>query len=169
MKFCVNARFIFQVKDNQNSFFVKAVSIFLLVTLIYIIFFFLLILGCSDRGKYGENCSMSCPSNCLKSRCDITKGTCFECIAGYLGPTCESNTIIAIQLFFLKLLMLLWLLQTYDVKEMDRRSSYIAYYWIDYAFPFLCTSYFSWRILLCIKNCWWEHLTIKQTKVCLII
>ena len=108
MKFCVNPRFIFQVKDNQNSFFLKAVSIFLLVTLRYIIFFFLLLLGCSDQGKFGENCSMSCPPNCLKSRCDITKGTCFECIVGYLGPTCESNTIITKQLFFLKLLMLLW-------------------------------------------------------------
>lgn len=53
--------------------------------------FFLLQLGCSDQGKFGENCSMLCPSKCLKSRCDITNGTCFECTVGYLGPTCESD------------------------------------------------------------------------------
>nr|XP_022290649.1 uncharacterized protein LOC111102273 [Crassostrea virginica] len=51
--------------------------------------------GCSDQGKFGENCSMSCPTNCLKSRCDITKGTCFECIVGYLGPTCETGSSTA--------------------------------------------------------------------------
>nr|XP_022289968.1 uncharacterized protein LOC111101677 isoform X2 [Crassostrea virginica] len=45
--------------------------------------------GCSDQGKFGENCSMPCPPKCLKNSCDITKGTCFECIVGYLGPTCE--------------------------------------------------------------------------------
>nr|XP_022289949.1 uncharacterized protein LOC111101657 [Crassostrea virginica]XP_022289950.1 uncharacterized protein LOC111101657 [Crassostrea virginica] len=51
--------------------------------------------GCSDQGKFGENCSMSCPPKCLKSRCDIRNGTCFECIVGYLGPTCESESSTA--------------------------------------------------------------------------
>nr|XP_022289715.1 uncharacterized protein LOC111101490 [Crassostrea virginica]XP_022289716.1 uncharacterized protein LOC111101490 [Crassostrea virginica] len=51
--------------------------------------------GCSDQGKFGENCSMLCPPKCLKSRCDITTGTCFECTVGYLGPTCESESSTA--------------------------------------------------------------------------
>ncbi|XP_078338984.1 uncharacterized protein LOC111101455 [Crassostrea virginica] len=51
--------------------------------------------GCSDQGKFGENCSMLCPPKCLKRRCDITNGTCFECIVGYLGPTCESESSTA--------------------------------------------------------------------------
>ena len=51
----------------------------------------LLLLACPIQGQYGVNCSTLCPENCLEGLCDIVQGTCFECVNGYKGPTCEGN------------------------------------------------------------------------------
>lgn len=48
-----------------------------------------LLLGCTISGYYGENCSTSCPENCLDGLCDTVNGSCYACIDGYSGPTCH--------------------------------------------------------------------------------
>nr|XP_022307239.1 uncharacterized protein LOC111113335 isoform X2 [Crassostrea virginica] len=49
------------------------------------------IYGCRTPGWYGENCSIPCPQNCQEGRCDISEGTCLECINGYGGPRCGKD------------------------------------------------------------------------------
>lgn len=51
----------------------------------------MIFLGCPFHGKYGDNCSAPCPENCMEGRCHIVEGTCFECVNGYKGPTCDGN------------------------------------------------------------------------------
>ena len=51
----------------------------------------LLLLGCSSIGYYGENCSIPCPVNCLDGLCDTENGTCYRCLDGYSGPTCNKG------------------------------------------------------------------------------
>lgn len=46
--------------------------------------------GCL-RNTYGENCSGTCPVNCLNDICDIISGTCFFCDTGFKGPRCENG------------------------------------------------------------------------------
>ena len=50
-----------------------------------------LLLGCPSLGYYGENCSIPCPENCLGGLCDSVNGTCFGCLDGYSGPTCNED------------------------------------------------------------------------------
>ena len=47
--------------------------------------------GCPSLGYYGENCSIPCPVNCLDGICDSVNGTCFGCLDGYSGPTCNEG------------------------------------------------------------------------------
>ena len=59
-------------------------------------YIFLKISGCVSQ-KYGKNCSLLCPQNCLKSRCDIDTGACLSCITGYTGQMCtEGNKMKSI-------------------------------------------------------------------------
>nr|XP_022290289.1 uncharacterized protein LOC111101928 [Crassostrea virginica] len=45
--------------------------------------------GCTSPKSYGENCSITCPENCTDRRCHIVEGTCFQCLNGYSGLTCN--------------------------------------------------------------------------------
>nr|XP_022294925.1 platelet endothelial aggregation receptor 1-like [Crassostrea virginica] len=45
--------------------------------------------GCRKQGRYGENCAISCPTNCLDSVCHVVNGTCFGCSMGYKGEMCD--------------------------------------------------------------------------------
>ena len=51
----------------------------------------LLLLGCPSLGYYGENCSIPCPVNCRDGLCDKENGTCYSCLDGYSGPTCNEG------------------------------------------------------------------------------
>ncbi|XP_078309528.1 uncharacterized protein LOC111106256 [Crassostrea virginica] len=46
------------------------------------------IYGCPS-GTHGENCSLTCPVNCLQGRCNIVTGTCLGCVAEFTGEYCE--------------------------------------------------------------------------------
>nr|XP_022306632.1 protein draper-like isoform X1 [Crassostrea virginica] len=46
--------------------------------------------GC-PTSSYGENCSLPCPENCQKQRCDIVEGRCLGCLTGYTGPRCDKK------------------------------------------------------------------------------
>ena len=48
-------------------------------------------LGCPKQGRYGENCSISCPENCLDSVCHNVNGTCFGCAMGYKETMCDQG------------------------------------------------------------------------------
>ncbi|XP_022310847.2 uncharacterized protein LOC111116136 [Crassostrea virginica] len=48
------------------------------------------VFGCASQ-KYGKNCSLLCPQNCLKGRCDIDTGACLSCITGYTGQMCTEE------------------------------------------------------------------------------
>lgn len=50
-----------------------------------------LFLGCPSPDFYGENCSLSCSTHCINSRCHIETGHCFGCKDGYQGPMCEQR------------------------------------------------------------------------------
>lgn len=65
--------------------------------------------GCLNVSYYGENCSTPCHQNCLKGRCDVVDGTCFDCIPGYTGSTCDTGCNAIIMLRFR------W--ETIDVEE----------------------------------------------------
>ncbi|XP_078330301.1 uncharacterized protein LOC111113226 isoform X2 [Crassostrea virginica] len=41
--------------------------------------------GCPTPGRYGKNCSLLCPENCI---CDVKDNTCVECVSGYKGHLC---------------------------------------------------------------------------------
>ena len=46
-------------------------------------------LGCPKQGRYGENCALSCPANCVDKLCHVVYGTCFGCQMGYKGAKCD--------------------------------------------------------------------------------
>ena len=51
--------------------------------------------GC-PIGRYDDNCSSVCPSNCNNNICDPDNGECYSCYPGWRGDTCtESNYITA--------------------------------------------------------------------------
>ncbi|XP_056017466.1 multiple epidermal growth factor-like domains protein 11 [Ostrea edulis] len=47
--------------------------------------------GCKESGVYGYNCDLPCPNNCQELRCDIIKGTCLSCTAGWVGYFCNTS------------------------------------------------------------------------------
>ncbi|XP_078328172.1 uncharacterized protein LOC144623585 [Crassostrea virginica] len=47
--------------------------------------------GCSKPRVYGINCDIPCPKNCRYEICHIKNGTCFGCVAGYLGTFCQTE------------------------------------------------------------------------------
>ncbi|XP_061166269.1 receptor-type tyrosine-protein phosphatase epsilon-like [Saccostrea echinata] len=47
--------------------------------------------GCSNAGKYGENCDVPCPENCQEQGCNINNGECLGCIPGYQGLSCNRS------------------------------------------------------------------------------
>lgn len=48
------------------------------------------ITGC-ERGSYWENCTRTCPGNCLNDACDIFSGNCYLCDNGYKGSMCDGG------------------------------------------------------------------------------
>ena len=53
-------------------------------------------LGCPKQGDYGENCALSCSSNCVDGVCHIVYGTCFGCRMGYKGAMCNESLFLSI-------------------------------------------------------------------------
>ncbi|XP_078327568.1 uncharacterized protein LOC111113517 isoform X2 [Crassostrea virginica] len=47
--------------------------------------------GCSEPGIYGVKCDIPCPNNCRYKICHIKNGTCFGCVAGYMGTFCKTE------------------------------------------------------------------------------
>nr|XP_022305532.1 receptor-type tyrosine-protein phosphatase epsilon-like [Crassostrea virginica] len=47
--------------------------------------------GCSKPRVYGMKCDMPCPYNCKYKTCHIKNGTCFGCVAGYMGTFCKTE------------------------------------------------------------------------------
>nr|XP_022305530.1 receptor-type tyrosine-protein phosphatase epsilon-like isoform X2 [Crassostrea virginica] len=47
--------------------------------------------GCSKPGVYGMKCDIPCPTNCRYKTCHIKNGTCFRCVAGYMGTFCKTE------------------------------------------------------------------------------
>ncbi|XP_062617055.1 multiple epidermal growth factor-like domains protein 10, partial [Saccostrea cucullata] len=45
--------------------------------------------GRCDLGFYGVNCTQ-CPRNCFNNSCHFKTGECVNCIAGYIGASCET-------------------------------------------------------------------------------
>ena len=37
------------------------------------------------------NCDIQCPNNCRYKTCHIKNGTCFGCVAGYMGTFCKTG------------------------------------------------------------------------------
>ena len=48
-------------------------------------------IGCSKPGVYGMECDIPCPNNCRYKTCHIKNGTCFGCVAGYMGTFCKTG------------------------------------------------------------------------------
>ncbi|KAK0042737.1 multiple epidermal growth factor-like domains protein 11, partial [Biomphalaria pfeifferi] len=42
-----------------------------------------------DSNYYGQNCSMECPTKCFNASCDNVRGTCDDCLVGFMGKFCE--------------------------------------------------------------------------------
>nr|XP_022311199.1 uncharacterized protein LOC111116496 [Crassostrea virginica] len=61
------------------------------VTLIYTELCEVTVKGCSKPGVYGISCDISCPNNCRYKTCHIKNGTCFACVAGYMGTFCKTG------------------------------------------------------------------------------
>ena len=46
------------------------------------------------NGKYGQNCTGRCSSNCLDGACDHVDGRCAQgCNPGYQGTTCSNGNL----------------------------------------------------------------------------
>lgn len=51
-----------------------------------------IVTGCS-KGVYGDSCDKPCPDNCMEHKCDVTDGTCLECLAGWIGKFCDKDEV----------------------------------------------------------------------------
>ena len=51
------------------------------------------VLGCQIAGVYGDSCAKQCPINCRGSVCHLQMGTCFGCVSGWKGTTCNTRMI----------------------------------------------------------------------------
>lgn len=63
-----------------------------------IVYHTLLLLGCRNYRYYGEDCNMTCPTNCQERRCEINTGHCLGCIAGYHGQNCSQSMYLKIEI-----------------------------------------------------------------------
>ncbi|XP_061196029.1 multiple epidermal growth factor-like domains protein 10 [Saccostrea echinata] len=48
-----------------------------------------IVMGCHKGGFYGQSCDLICPHHCQERRCNIIKGTCLGCTAGWIGDFCN--------------------------------------------------------------------------------
>lgn len=44
-----------------------------------------------DPRVYGSSCNKHCPINCKDNMCQIQYGECFICMAGWMGPFCNTS------------------------------------------------------------------------------
>lgn len=94
--------------------------------------------GCL-RNAYGENCTGTCPVNCLNDICDIISGTCFFCDTGFKGPRCENG---------------LQNIDSFKYNEQTRSNIILMlYYLITRLFyvllmTFMCINIFIWNLFL---------------------
>lgn len=51
-------------------------------------------LGCRRSGYFGDQCTLSCPTNCKEDRCHINTGYCFECLPGFKGQSCNEGMLL---------------------------------------------------------------------------
>lgn len=56
-------------------------------------------LGCSKVGVYGTLCNQQCPTYCRDNKCNILNGSCYGCLTGWMGVTCNSSENTAIGIF----------------------------------------------------------------------
>lgn len=50
------------------------------------------IIAC-EPGRYGEDCKLFCPENCLNKDCNVSDGRCKICSTGWTGSYCDISCI----------------------------------------------------------------------------
>eukprot|EP00105_Crassostrea_gigas_P041897 XP_019926045.1 PREDICTED: uncharacterized protein LOC105335938 isoform X2 [Crassostrea gigas] len=46
--------------------------------------------GCQGISQYGDYC-LTCPSTCPDARCNMSTGSCFQCLDGFTGDNCTER------------------------------------------------------------------------------
>ncbi|XP_065940920.1 uncharacterized protein [Magallana gigas] len=49
--------------------------------------------GCQGISQYGDYC-LTCPSTCPDARCNMSTGSCFQCLDGFTGDNCTESTTV---------------------------------------------------------------------------
>uniref|UniRef100_A0A8W8NH25 Uncharacterized protein n=1 Tax=Magallana gigas TaxID=29159 RepID=A0A8W8NH25_MAGGI len=50
-------------------------------------------IGCQGISQYGDYC-LTCPSTCPDARCNMSTGSCFQCLDGFTGDNCTESTTV---------------------------------------------------------------------------
>lgn len=54
------------------------------------VYILLIFKGCQGISQYGDYC-LTCPSTCPDARCNMSTGSCLQCLDGFTGDNCTES------------------------------------------------------------------------------